>query len=135
MEISELLLLDKKTQADALISISTNTKYTMLQFASQKGYLKIVKLLLMKNDTNVDSRTQGDNATALHLAANNGHLDVVKLLIEFGKADATAVDSFGRTPLHCACTKKMLYENQEASKIKNIFICSNPPRYCSSLSW
>ena len=126
MEISELLLLDKKTQADALISISTNTKYTMLQFASQKGYLKIVKLLLMKNDTNVDSRTQGDNATALHLAANNRHLDVVKLLIEVGKADATAVDSFGRTPLHCACTKKMFYENQEASKKKKLFVVIYP---------
>ncbi|WP_041581417.1 MULTISPECIES: ankyrin repeat domain-containing protein [unclassified Wolbachia] len=56
--------------------------FTPLNFASQQGYLDIVKTLI-ENVADLDTKTDKLN-TPLHLAAENGHLDIVNVLVEKG---------------------------------------------------
>ena len=55
--------------------------------------------------THAHARPQSHGHTPLRLAAYLGKLDVVRLLLD-GGADATAKDTFGKTPLDWAREKK-----------------------------
>mmetsp|Transcript_29155 Transcript_29155/g.62822 ORF Transcript_29155/g.62822 Transcript_29155/m.62822 type:complete len:125 (+) Transcript_29155:109-483(+) len=55
---------------------------TSLHYASQKGHLEVVRLMLEKG-ANTDAKGK-DGATALHHASQEGHLDVMGLLLEKG---------------------------------------------------
>ena len=56
--------------------------WTALMLASDKGHLKVVKLLLEKG---ANANAQNNNGeTALMVASEKGHLEIVKLLIEKG---------------------------------------------------
>lgn len=73
---------------------------TPLGIAAQKGFLKIVELLLAYGaDPNLRSGIGG--FTALALAASTGRQDLVKVLLDAG-ADQHIPDKMGFTPLHVA---------------------------------
>jgi ankyrin repeat protein len=58
--------------------------HTALHWASQKGYYKIVKLLI-KSGADMDVKNNNyDTKTALHWASEKGYYKIVKLLIESG---------------------------------------------------
>ncbi|PVH69381.1 hypothetical protein DL98DRAFT_439187 [Cadophora sp. DSE1049] len=67
---------------------------TPLSWAAAKGYEAVVKLLLERNDVDVDSR---DNIgqTPLSLAAEYGHQIIAKLLLDTGKVNPDAKVSYG----------------------------------------
>jgi ankyrin repeat protein len=70
---------------------------TLLQYAADRGYADIVKMLIDRG-ANVKAKDE-HGGTVLHYAAQADHADVVKQLIGAG-ADVGARDSYGRTPLH-----------------------------------
>lgn len=74
-----------------------------LVLAVQGGSIKVVRLLLSQNKTNVEARTPQDES-ALMMAALNGYEDIAKALIAKG-AD---VNKTGWAPLHYAATKGQL---------------------------
>ena len=95
--VVQLLLWDKPN-----IDIeSKDTKYdqTPLLWASENGYVEVVKLLLDKEaDINAANK---DGWTPLHGASYYGHIEVIKLLLD-KEANVNAADKDGWTPLHGA---------------------------------
>lgn len=67
----------------------------LLYLAIEEGHLNIVQLLLPMVDVNV--KIQSDNSL-IHIAARYGKDDIVRLLIENG-ADVNILDGYNRTPL------------------------------------
>jgi len=72
---------------------------TALIWASEQGYVEVVKLLLEKG-ANVDEKNF-TGGTALMTALQQGHVEIIKLLIEKG-ADVNIKDLNGVTPLRKA---------------------------------
>ena len=66
--------------------------------AAMHGHVSMVELLL-KHSANTELRDHTNGWTALHHAARQLQPQVVKTLIDNGAA-ITAVDRFGRLPLH-----------------------------------
>ena len=71
---------------------------TPLSIAADQGHEEVVKLLLARNDVEVDSM-DGDSCTPLSNAADQGHEEVVKLLLTRNDVEAGLKDNAGRTPL------------------------------------
>ena len=71
---------------------------TPLMCAAMHGHVSMVELLL-KHSANTELRDHANGWTALHHAARQLQPQVVKILMENGAA-ITAVDRFGRLPLH-----------------------------------
>ena len=82
------------------INVSTNQGVTALMYASQYGYLDIVKILVY-NNANLEAKTV-DSCTALSLAVRNNQSECAEHLIREG-ADLETKDSDGVTPLMYAC--------------------------------
>ena len=72
---------------------------TPLVYASNKGRVKICKLLL-DNGASVDEVNDW-KSTALHKSCEHGHFELVKLLLYHG-ASIHKVDKYNRTPVHLA---------------------------------
>ena len=96
-------------------TIYNGFKNTSLHYATEKGYIEVVKLLL-QNGADVNAFNL-KSKTPLHLAAERGFLEVTKLLLQNG-ADVNAKSSnFANTPLILAAMKghfeivKLLLEN------------------------
>ena len=66
-------------------------------FASRKGHLEIVKLLIANKITDINIQNN-NGVTALMFASQKGHLEIVKLLIEKG-ANVNAQSKSGWTTL------------------------------------
>ena len=84
---------------------------TALMWASVRGHLDVVKLLLQ--DERVDpAAANNDGLTALMSASWFGHLDVVKLLLLHPRTDPTAIETgdwrFGYTAIKFAVEHKRL---------------------------
>lgn len=78
---------------------------TAVMFASERGFLPIVKLLVEKGgDVAIHNRF---GYTALHASTSGDHLEVSKFLIAKG-AKVNAPDERGRTPLFFAAEKNLL---------------------------
>jgi len=78
---------------------------TAVMFASERGFLPIVKLLI-ENGANVSTPNRF-GFTALHASTSGNHLEVSKVLIANG-ADVNAADENGRSPLFFAAEKNLL---------------------------
>jgi ankyrin repeat protein len=63
---------------------------TALSLAAKNGQEAVVKLLLEREDVEVDSRNDSLGWTVLMEAANECHKDIVKRLLDTGKADVNA---------------------------------------------
>lgn len=95
IDVAKILL---KKQVDVDIN-DTMGGFTSLHIAAEGGHFEIVNFLL-KNNANVNARTDQEN-TPLHSAAINGHLEVVNALILKGaNVNARVLD--GCTALHHA---------------------------------
>uniref|UniRef100_A0A1X7TN60 Uncharacterized protein n=1 Tax=Amphimedon queenslandica TaxID=400682 RepID=A0A1X7TN60_AMPQE len=77
---------------------------TPLHIACMKQHKEIVKLLLKKEDVNVNV-TDKDNNTALQIACTQQHKDIVELLLKHNRVDVNVTDKKSNTPLISACIK------------------------------
>ena len=78
---------------------------TPLSWAAENGHEAVVKLLLAKDELDLNSEDE-DGCTPLFHAAKNGHEAVVKLLLAKDGIDPDAKNKFeSRTPLFEAATK------------------------------
>ena len=72
---------------------------TALHYAAQKGYAKIISLLLTKNDA-IDVNIQNEEGnTALHLASRGGHREVIRLLHDRNTINVDLKNKKGLTAL------------------------------------
>jgi ankyrin repeat protein len=90
---------------------------TFLHLASSRGYLEIVKILIVKK--NFDVNVKNNNGyTPLHSAAEGGHLDVIIYLID-NKGDINIKNSDGDTAILLAIQNshfnivKYLFDNKD----------------------
>ena len=74
---------------------------TLLQNASERGHINVVKCLLKSNPSTLDNK----GITALHLAAEKGHLDVVCHLVKEFNCDPRYCRGFGFNPHKIAAIK------------------------------
>jgi ankyrin repeat protein len=99
---------------------------TPLSYAAQKGYHKIVQLLLREEGINLDS-VDANGRTPLSWAAGNGYQEVAQLLLSAGARIETQ-DSIGRTPLlhaalngHESLVRLMLKSDSVDTNISDIY--------------
>ena len=95
-----MLLVEFKANVNRANSIGK----TPLQYASIKGHLNMVRMLIVESKTNINSTRW----TPLHDACSIGKLDMVRMLIVEFKADVNCPDSMGLNPLQYACSKRHL---------------------------
>ena len=93
--VVELLIETKNVKVDSVARYNR----TALHWASLKGHIKVVKLLLKKGaDVNVVAESR---QTPLHEASGNGHVEIVELLLKKG-TDINVANNYRQTPLHLA---------------------------------
>jgi ankyrin repeat protein len=81
----------------------TTDGMTALMWASQSGYLEIVRFLVERGGANVNAAQTDDGMTSLMFACQFGHLETARFLIECGNAVVnTASTDSGHTALMCA---------------------------------
>ena len=78
--------------------------FTPLSWASQRGHGAVVRLLLTRDDVDVNSK-DNDSRTPLSWAAEKGHKAVVRLLLARGDVDVDSKGNDSRTPLSWAAEK------------------------------
>jgi ankyrin repeat protein len=76
--------------------IDNKNGWSALHYASEKGYTKMVQILL-ENGANVDIRNY-KGQTPLHIAAKKGNVEIVKILLSYG-ADPEAKDNYDKRPI------------------------------------
>ncbi|NGX49248.1 MAG: hypothetical protein K940chlam5_00844 [Candidatus Anoxychlamydiales bacterium] len=115
LEIAQELL-----QTDIDVNEKDNYGDTALSCASDDGHLKIVEILLQRD--NIDFNVKNSfEATPLILASRSGYLEIVELLLKQEKIDITVKDSEGNTAQMIA--KK--YGNTEIVKLLEDYKKSN----------
>lgn len=87
---------------EELQSLSMYLKNTPLLWASFKGHLRVVWLLLVNGYSPNDVDNLGNNA--LHLSAVNGHLSVLQVLVNDG-GSANPVNFYKNKPIDMATNK------------------------------
>lgn len=85
------------------INVKDSYGWNFLMWASRKGDLGIVKLLLDMG-ANIDDK-DNTGSTSLMFACYSGYFDIVKLLLERG-ANVNLTNNVGDTALHNACKYK-----------------------------
>ena len=83
-----------------LVNKQDDFGYTALYWATYRGYVGCMRILLDVGKADVDA-VSILSRTALHGAAMDGHLEAAALLFERG-AKVNLVDGYGRTPLDMA---------------------------------
>ncbi|EDX06151.1 GD10547 [Drosophila simulans] len=87
----------------AVINVSDKYGMTPLMFASQNGFVGVVRLLI--KDVSFDA-VDNQGCTAIFHAIEKNHVEVVKLLVEAG-ANATIARNKGYPPIQVAMSEKM----------------------------
>lgn len=84
-------------------------RYTILHYTCNRGYAKIVEILLNDPECNLESNNNKNQYTAMHCACLKNHVKIIKMLINAG-ADTEAKDKNGKTPLELCDdkTKKLI---------------------------
>ncbi|KAF8421782.1 ankyrin repeat-containing domain protein [Tirmania nivea] len=102
-----------------------DTGRSPLSWAAGRGHQAVVKLLLERNDVDVDASDE-DGQSPLSWAAKNGHEAVVQLLLERNDVDVNAKGKGGRSPLswaaengHEAVVQLLLERNDVDVNTKN----------------
>ena len=79
----------------------TNERFTSLHYASYKGNIPLLQLLI-KNRASIDAVTNlGKNV--MHMAAEGSQPSMMIYLIRIIHKSSQTVDENGSTPLHWAC--------------------------------
>lgn len=111
MKKSESVILVEESEEDEeedieffLETSSDLLKNTPLQWATVKGHLRAVWLLLLDGYSPNDRDHFGNNS--LHLAAVNGHLQILKVLVEDG-GHANIVNIYKNLPIDMATDKEI----------------------------
>lgn len=86
------------------ITAATSDGRTALHFASSRGCVEVVGLLLARG-ANVNAALAHRGRTALHCATQHGHTAVVQMLLAKG-ANTNSIDECDFTPLHWAAYKQ-----------------------------
>ena len=105
---TKLIIWDKvpmqhKYASNAVADVTNNCRQTPLHIAASCDRLEVTRILLGRNDTEVDAQDD-EGLTALHSASRawpEGHPEVVRLLLDQG-AKAHVRDNGGNTALHIA---------------------------------
>ena len=88
-------------QMETPVNTTDQYKNTPLHFAAHQGHAEVVKLLLGRDDIQVNAAGSHDYMP-LHFAAQQGHEEVVKLLLGRPEIKVNAAAGNGVTPLHFA---------------------------------
>ncbi|PLX82515.1 MAG: hypothetical protein C0614_06135 [Desulfuromonas sp.] len=104
--LGDLEMVRKELENGADVNAPENKKLsTALIFASERGHLPIVKLLVAQGAKVTNANQFG--YTALHASVRGGHAAIAEFLLANG-ADSNAVDDRGRTPLFAAAESRSL---------------------------
>lgn len=76
----------------------------LLYDAAEKGSTETAKLLLTRNESDINVEIDGSR-TLLHIAAENGHAEIVKLLLETDGINVNVKSRDDKTPLFSALKK------------------------------
>ena len=80
-------------------SDSDNNMQTPLHVASEKGFVRIINVLV---NHNARLRPTRNGATPIHLAVQKGNIEVVENLLSAYPDEVNTADNIGQTPLHYA---------------------------------
>ncbi|XP_055887018.1 transient receptor potential cation channel subfamily A member 1-like isoform X1 [Biomphalaria glabrata] len=90
--------------AESLLAMKNNDQQTTFHLAVYGGFEKVVKYLLDKGATVID--TMDDASTPIHYAASQGKLGILRMMYDSRPHEVEMglkmVDAAGRTPLHLA---------------------------------
>lgn len=104
-EVEEVEEDDEETRQDRKQEIQANLyKNTPLLWASLKGHLLVVWLLLNEGYSPNDVDNSGNNA--LHLAASNGHVKVLKVLLDDG-GNSNHINRYRNLPVDLATDRNI----------------------------
>ncbi|KAI9845534.1 MAG: hypothetical protein M1838_001702 [Thelocarpon superellum] len=90
---------EKKVSVSAQVGFASPYRY--LGYSQRRGHEAVVRLLVDRDDVEVDSKDQSGQ-TPLSWAARGGHEAVVKLLVDRDDVEADSKDYYGQTPLSWA---------------------------------
>jgi len=85
-------------------------RLTSLGVAVTSGHVEIASLLLHRHPEILEAPADACGSRPLHLACRKGDLKMATMLI-FRGASLKSIDSFGRTPLHVACSFEKAHEH------------------------
>jgi Ankyrin repeats (3 copies)/Ankyrin repeats (many copies) len=98
--LSEVMLSGAGTTDDSLADSRDSYGRTPLSLAARSGHESIVRLLVDRDDVEVDSRDSLYGQTPLSRAAGSGHESIVRLLVDRDDVEVDSRDSlYGQTPL------------------------------------
>ena len=102
-EVVEALLSDYRTDVNAAVN-NDNALFV----SSEKGYLKIVRLLLAHPDIDVNKINTRSRKTALIIASEQGHLEIVRTLLHNPQTFVNEIDLYGKSALKMASLRGFL---------------------------
>ena len=101
--VVELLLTDLRTDVNIVVN-SENALFT----ASEKGYLKIVTLLLSHRNIDVNAINTRSRKNSLIISSDEGHLQIVRALLHNPQTFVNEIDLYGMSALNTASNKGYL---------------------------